>query len=457
MTSRDPDTMAVEPTRTVPTTPTSPNPKENGCLDDACEYQVPVASMLPKDNTEGIFSSSTMPQSNTVRPSIAASSIFNATEDHCRPTEMSHMRSPRTEWSSIEQPSMKTSRRKEEMGECLPVRKRRRSANGEAADGSLQSLQLSEFTGRSVRPRKGLTYDVSRSTSPSVSPEGADNSADQGARDMSFNWPTGYNANETVPVQYQSRVDTDTNDDPDDGAIAVTSVATPKIHTANTDEHMSGNGIGEVDSVMDSPKPPPAVEEEEEDDEPALIVELKIQSQKEIRQRKLYRVRLAAKLPSAFEMSSEQPKALEDVVKLIRCIRDLEAPLSQSRSGGSHVPYQLVLDQWLRLVDIYLRFRNDPDFNNDPSTWAMHRNYLELTECIRKDQIINAARADIMEWSLEHDNYNTNEWSRCATSLLLDMADWGFDLNAKYVEEIRGRFVNFNKSLVEGQLAFLLL
>ncbi|USP81506.1 hypothetical protein yc1106_08780 [Curvularia clavata] len=433
---RNPDAAPVEPTRTLPTTPTSSNTSENGYLQ---EYQVPVAQMLPTENVEGISLSSTMPPSNTAGPSVAASNDFNATEDHCRPIEMSHSRSLRKAVSS-----------REEMDECLPLRKRKRSLYGGAADASFQSLQLSEFTGRSVRPRKGLTYNISRSTSPDVTLEDPDNSADQRPRSIFRNRTTVHDAIETASVRYQSRCDTDANDDSDNDAVVATSVTISHIHTTNANMHIPGGGIGEFDSVMGSPQPSPTIEEQDSDDEPTLIVKLKVKSQKEIRQRKLYRKYLASKLLSAFEMSSEQLKVLEDVVKLIKGIRDLDAPLLQSGRGGRNVPYQLVLDQWLRLVNIYLRFRNNPNFNYDPSTWAVHRRSLESAERIRKDQIINTARAEMMEWSFEHDKYDTNEWSRCATAILLEMADWGFELNAEDVEEIRGRFVKFNKSLLEG-------
>lgn len=451
VTALDPDTVPVG-SREI-TTRTSVPPNETGSrrLQEACDYQVPVARMVTTMSTDGASSSSTMPQPDTVAVSLAIRNSVTDTEDHTQSSEASHSGSLCMPTPSLDQAPSTNSGQRGETRQSRLRRKRRRSLQGGGeADTNPSLLQLSEPTSRSVRAKRtDYSHGVSCLTSTRVASEATDMPEDEGLTNTTSNQTTRNQTNDTACATYRSGISTDTNCESDNDAIAVTTALAQYRRTADPDVHISEGSNGEVDSVVGSPRPSLVAEEQDEDNEPTLVVKPKIGSPEQIDLRRRYRRRLAAKIPSALEMWNQQPKLVEEMVALLKSIRELDAPLFQNGSGGIHAPYQLVLDQWLKLVDIYLRFRKDAEFNDDLSTWNTYCDSLESRERLRKDEIENVASLDVYNWSFEHHTYKTDEWSRRATSTLLDMACWRRALKKEDIEEIRRRFLEFTGGLVK--------
>ena len=407
------------------------------------QYQVPVARMVPTANS---FSPTVAPQLNAAVLGLGSGDSVADAEGGFQLNEASPQMQSVASDPSLAEVSDIPPGHEEAINPRHGAQKRKISVHEEATSTEFLPSRSGGTTKRALRLRR-TTFSAgpSRLPSPRASSEEMEMILDQTTSDI------------TDP-----RYDVVSDSERDDNdVIAVTNGRLQEVPITPATGPTSEDRDYEIDSVQGSPRQSPAAEaqpsppqdaegegEVEEEETPSLIVKLKLINPYEIAQRRLRRHRLALQLPQAFAMPTQHPEALENTVKLITEIRALDCKRFNQVFGERYATRQLILDQWLDFIDIYLRFRREADFHDDLSIWDAHLDSLEPKKRFAKAGCLSEACVSLMEWRLENPTFSMLECSRDVTWVLVQMAEWKRTLKTADVEEIKMRVVEFHRSLL---------
>jgi hypothetical protein len=439
-----------------------------GHLPDAGRYQVPEARMVPDNYKEGIFSSSNVLQSNAPVIDPMTGNTISNTRENRHPDEMSSARPTKMPNISLEQ-GLNTY-------EWDVSRKRKRYLQEETSSKNLRSLQSAGPSRGTVGlKQKDPSDTIPYRTPPSVFSETNNILRGQAQDGTSPDGTTGSDAHGAASA-YHSHNDANANRDSRIDAIVAWNVRTHLAQTTALAERTLGKRDDEVDSVQGRCTPSPMMEEQgqeqvqvaeqaqqqeeqqqqqqqqqEQEQQPeheTLIVKFKIttRNKKILAARRLNRERLALKLYN-LEMPSQQQNVLEETVKLIADIRHQKAaPFNSSRP----TPYQLILTQWLDLVNTYLTFRRATNFNGDPSSFYTHLHSLAPADPERREKTKHhqALSVSLGEWRFAHDDPDIAKLSRDVTCELTGMAAWSTPLKTVDFEDIKQRVVEINQAIL---------
>lgn len=437
----DPDLVSVFPSNDASYGTAASGTSEASRLQATEQYQAPVARMV---HTANSFSPTVAPQLNAAVSGLEPVDSIADAEGGSQPNDSS----PQTQ-SLISDPSLAeisgiSPGREEATNSHHGVQKRKRSVREQATSTEFRPSRSGGTTKRALRLRRtAFSAGPSHLPSPRAFSEEMEMVLDQTASDS---------------ADHRCDVVSDSGRD-DNDVIAVANVRHQEAPVTSETGPTSEDRDFEIDSVQGSPRQSPAAEaqpsppqeverEEEEEQNPSLIVVLKLINPQDIARRRLRRHRLALKLPQAFDMPTQHPEALENTVKLITEIRALDCTLFNQLFGAREAMRQLILDQWLSLIDIYLCFRREADFHDDLSMWDTHLDSLEPKQRFAKAGCLNQACVSLMEWRLENPTFSVLEWSRDMTWVLVQMAEWKRTLKTADIEEMKMRIVEFHRNLL---------
>ena len=400
---------------------------------DANYYHAAVAQMVPNTYTGGASSSSVMPQSTAAESAFTMrNSVTDADEDG-RSGETACSDDPRIPTPPLEQVPSPNSDQEEEIGGRTIHNKRPRYEPGGIA---LTNFRLGQLHGSARRTTRLMRRDYS---SPWVGsdrpPVTTIDAGEPGHTEPAPDSATNDNSSGMASV-YTSHDSIDTAQECDNDVIVVTSVqeeqnrltpsTTPAPETRNEEES----------SVQNSPRPSPAAEDRDSAEPTSLIVTLPLKDQTQVKLRDRYRACLALALLCALDLQTQHTQILEDTITLITEIRSPDTT------------YNLLLDQWLSLVAIYLSFRRATDFHDTQAAWNAHLFSLSAVERLARDEPHRRASVSFQEWRLKNPSLTVPVWSRDITCALLEMVQWPRPLWADDVQEINRRVLEFNFGLM---------
>jgi hypothetical protein len=462
--SRDDQTFVLPPDPDVITVTTASKLSSNARLSPGNEhasseatnaYCISVARMAPSlDRVDSV-----RPQPSTFQSTVADAGLLVRTNSTGTRKARQTIEDS-VEERSIDEPDASLNEFSDmvaipgESADCrMSPRKRKRSARGETSDTNFRTLQSAGGTRGAVRlMRKSSSDGISRPSAaaalPSEDVDGLDEEELGSSRTGRVACSSASDRQSTIANIHGLRMTWDESV----GDTAIGASAGPKLGPSRTqaiqdeanvdDDINSVQGSGPSSSAVEAPESLVEIEEN-----PSLIVRLKL-NHAAATQRKLNRRRLALKLPIAFDLDHPKPGLLEETIKLIAKLRETDKVRLEDSFGDGQAPYQMIIDQWLEFVSIYLQFCDKTDFHEDRPAWDEYLISLEPRVRFAKDGYWGEANLHLEEWRTENPVV-MSEWSRDVTCVLIEMAEWRRTLKTADVEELKRCVLGFNRNVLD--------
>jgi hypothetical protein len=451
----DPDVIAATAASNVISNLTLPPGSEHTSSETSYLYRIPVVQMVSScDHTNSMRPQSTAAQLNVEDTGTPGptNSTLTLVEHQCEEDELDERSTYRPD-AFLDASVDMVATHGESADRRVSPRKRKRSARGDPSNSNFRKLQTVGRTRGAVRlKRKGSLGGISRpsiTVSPSADADGLDREEFKDNRNGRGTCSTANGRLSTVAAFHGLPM---AWDEP------VSNTSIDPSAARNFDENMPGstqNAASEdrdIDSVQGSRRTSPVVEEPrpsiQDEENPTLIVKLKLNhaARHAAARRRLDRKRLALKLPLAFEPNHAKSGLLKETIKLVASLRGTDKLRLEDSFGDYQAPYQMIIDQWLEFVTIYLQFREKADFHDDRNAWDTYMN--SFGSRFAKHNTWGEASVRLEEWRLAHPKTVMYEWSRDVTCVLIEMAEWGGSLKTGDVEELKKRVLEFNHSVL---------
>ncbi|EUC26866.1 hypothetical protein COCCADRAFT_10361 [Bipolaris zeicola 26-R-13] len=415
---------------------------------DANHHNVPVARMVPDTYTGGSSSYPARLQSTAVESALTMRNRVTHADQDGQAGETVGSDDPRIPTPPLDQVSSPNSDQEKQTGGHTFRNKRPRFEQGETALTNFRLKQLPESTRRTNELKRrdysdGQSHWV-RSSRPLVTTA---NAGDQEHTETAPERATNDNLSEMTGAS-ASHGSIGTTQECDNDVIAVTNAQEKRSRLTSSATPAPETRYDEAISVQNSSRPSSAAENRESAEPTSLIVKLSLKDLPQVIQRSAYRRRLASQLAHALNLQNQHTQVLEDTVTLIADIRSLDTTLYRSPFGNRNSPYQLLLDQWLSLVAIYLTFRRATDFHDTQEAWNAHISSLPPAERWKREEPYHDAGVSFKEWRSQNLSSVVPTWSRDITCALLETAEWRRPLKTDDIQEMNRRVREFNSGLM---------